>query len=1422
MDHMGSQLSGKKFVAAYRNVLDFLNETSNDYYFFFDFFNETLYFSDKILGTASFLPKDRSFCTFEEWKSIVYPKDIPILMAEFEGMKAGKYFTHNLEYRITNIKGEMAWIHSRGKSQLDEDGVPKWMIGRISESTLPNQADRFTGTFNMDSLKHELEQLLSNHQSGYLLLLGVDDLKAINIQKGWESGNEILKLVARDIEDATSGKKVYRVNGDCFAVNIPGVGHEEVELIFSNLQRSLQGQCTLSGGCVSLDKFTVPDAETLFQYAEKSMDLAKERGKNRLCTFSVEDYEKNLAELELKEDLYNSVRSGYQGFSVVYQPQLYTNSLQLYGAEALLRFHSPRSGPVEPSRFIPALEETGLMVAVGMWVLQTALEQCKKWQKIIPNFHISVNISQTQLEKRDIVTDIISCLNRVGVAPACLTLEVKENILLSCASLLNETCVACKNAGFRISVDDFGTGHSSLTRLKELKINEIKIDQCIIHEIQNSVYNHRLISNVIELAKSRDIEVCCEAVESLGELVVLRELKPTRVQGYLFAKPCPVQQFEALYLDDKNIQYQQRAEQEQKYLHSAMEHEQSSSIEWKEDELAQAVLSAESDIFYVSDLETYDLYYLNLAGRKALDVKGDDYVGKKCYRVLQGLNEPCEFCTNHLLNEDDFYIWEWQNTYSGRRYLLKDKLITYHGKKVRLEVAADITNRENTSKSVKERLKFAEKVVDYTNILSNTVDYKEAVNDVLKSLGEFHQADRAYMFEPSVSRDYWTNTFEWCGENVTPQYDQLQEVPISVVQPWLDAFQRNRSIYIYNLDTLQKTSPALWEVLSMQDISRLIVAPVRDGSEIIAFIGVDNPRYAIDDDSQLRVLSNFLLDRIRHERSELHLRTLLRTNYHSILDILNVGLWVIRLDKNHQHNEMIADDTFKRILGLSSSLPPEECYRHWYERVSSGYYNYVNDAVQQMIDSWSIVQLEYTWVHPQDGEVMVRCIGVRVPDEDGMICLKGYHRIISDIEQPKVVADTALKMVFEYNELNHTAFFHVGRNLLVGDNVKEVNFPQSWIDAGIIHPHFASEFLHAFSMLRMKQQARELEMLLKARSGSYEWFKITLLHPSKEEKDLDTVIVTAEPCGVYRRLEMEHRRIQQFYRVLLSETVAFAEVDLESGNLKSIGGIWSCYEQEMPKGNGKFINYMLGKFEEYLSEEKIKRIRDFCSAENWNEMFERGDVCQRFTYQRMINGHLRWVELAFHLFRENSTQNVYGLLYLKDIHSQKEREMLQLEAATLDPLTRVLNRSAFKKEVCQYVSTCSADICGALILMDVDNFKNINDQMGHLMGDKALKDFAYIIRSTFRQTDIVGRLGGDEFLVFVKGGWRVEDLNRRMEQILKKFRENPEPPMTSSIGITFVQKNQFDYKEWLRQADVALYQTKKNGKNGFCYYSQVV
>lgn len=1418
---MEMQMNAAAAVATYRGILDFLSESSDDYFFLWVFSSGRIYFSQKIRQDYALCEGNEAFCTLAEWKGIVYPQDLPELERDISRLEAGETLVHNMEYRVVNRAGDVVWVSCRGKSHRDETGRPEWMIGRVSERSLEAKTDRLTGAFNMDMLKQELGEVLCNHQEGYLLLVGVDNLKSINVKNGREFGDEVLKRVAESLEVATNGvSRIYRVNGDCFAASLPGLTPQEVETIFSRTQQRLEGQCTLSGGSVPFQKYRIPDAGTLYQYAENSLDYAKAQGKNTLWFFSAEDYEKDLAALELKEDLQQSVQNGFAGFSLVYQPQVFSHSYQLHGAEALLRYRSPRRGDVSPLEFVPILEQTRLICQVGRWVLENALAQCRQWRTYMAEFCVSINMSYTQLCEAGVVEYVRKTVRESGLPGNALTIEVTESMQLQDYPYLNEIFRQWKRQGIQISVDDFGTGYSSLGRLQEMDIDEIKIDRCFISNIQNSAYNYRLLSNMLELANTSQIRVCCEGVETEEELAVLEELHPVLLQGFWFSRPCDPKAFEDLYFHESSPGYQQRLAREAHFRGRRHSVDAPAMVDWQDEEIVQAIMEAESDIFYVSDLETYEMYYLNPAGCKLFGIQ--EYRGKKCYKVLQGRDSPCSFCTNQCLKPDGFYIWDQYNEYCDRHFILKDKMVNYRGRYVRLEVALDITKHEIVSRDVQERLSFAEKVVEYTSILTENSDFREAVQQVLASMGEFYQADRAYLFEPDArAKDHWQNTFEWCRQDVEPQRHNLQRVPPEAMERWMRLFEKDQTIMLFNLDPLRRTSPREWEVLRSQGISRLIAVPLRLDGTVIGFIGVDNPRYSIHDDSQIRVLSYFLVNRIRQERNETRFSALLQSDYGDILGNIGVGLWVIRIDEETGRREMLADDTMHKIMGATHTLTPAECYQYWYGQINDGYFDYVNQSLDSMIHSNRVVQLEYTWKHPDLGEVVVRCTGMRGDDENGKICLKGYHRIISNIDSPRFLPQVHLQDVFEYNELSQTIFFHTDRTLVAGEEQHESGFPHCWIEKEIVHPHFWEKFEKAFTNVRRKQELDIPEILLKGKDGTYQWFRLVLRHPGRDRQDLDTVVTVLEPAGAERVMELEAMRTRRFYQALLSEAIAYAEVDLESGQLQSIGGLWNVYEQDYRRNSDHFIDVLERQLALYLPAENLKELRKYRTQEGWSELFHSGEPTRRFFYRRPVGKELRWVELVIHIFREELTQNVFALLYLKDVNTEKEREVAQARAASRDPLTGLYNRAAFEEMVSTYIRSGEHEPSGMLLLMDIDNFKDINDQWGHLEGDKALQETARILGSTFRQEDVIGRWGGDEFLIFVKGRIHREILERRMQGLLDALRDAGSLSLSSSIGVTAVQRDGYDYNRSLKRADIALYRSKKNGKDRYCFYEDL-
>ena len=197
-----------------------------------------------------------------------------------------------------------------------------------------------------------------------------------------------------------------------------------------------------------------------------------------------------------------------------------------------------------------------------------------------------------------------------------------------------------KKYGIDIAIDDFGTGYSSLGYFRNLEANEVKIDRCFINQIQHSAYNYRLTSNMIKLARSAQIRVCCEGIETEEELIILKEMQPDLLQGYLFARPYRAEEFEAHYICPDHPLYQKRQQREEHFRKLYAAKERKVSQQTGKEELG-IIAESMDEMIYVSDVDTYELYYMNPAGRVLAGVH--DYRKRKCYQVLHGRNEPCEF-----------------------------------------------------------------------------------------------------------------------------------------------------------------------------------------------------------------------------------------------------------------------------------------------------------------------------------------------------------------------------------------------------------------------------------------------------------------------------------------------------------------------------------------------------------------------------------------------------------------------------------------------------------------------------------------------------------------------------------------------------------------------------------------------------------
>ena len=492
------------------------------------------------------------------WGSKVHPDDRAAFMEANQIIADGRSDFHCVEYRAKNRKGEWIWVRCRGYLERDGDGEPSLFAGFITNLGQKNKIDHVTGLFNKLKFEEDIESMLEKRPEHplHLLVLGLDGFKHINELYGKSFGDEILRVIGQRIQGMLPlSASVYRLDGDEFGITVSGERFEMMEL-YRSLSESFRSQqeydgkkyfCTISAGSASYPEDASGYTE-LSEYASHSLKYAKKLGRNRIVFFSRAILEQEMRSLELVELLRESIERQFEGFELVYQPQIAVDTRHVVGAEALARWTCTKYGPVSPGEFIPLLEQSGLIIPFGRWVFREAATQCKAWTKSRPDFKISINLSYLQVVSNSMVPFINNTLERLDLSPANLTVEFTESCMIRENARIRAVFESIRNLGIRIAMDDFGTGYSSLGMLKNSPADVVKIDRTFVRDILTSQFDATFIHFVVALCHDVNIKVCLEGVEREEEFDRVRSMGLDFIQGFLFGKPVPPDVFERDFL----------------------------------------------------------------------------------------------------------------------------------------------------------------------------------------------------------------------------------------------------------------------------------------------------------------------------------------------------------------------------------------------------------------------------------------------------------------------------------------------------------------------------------------------------------------------------------------------------------------------------------------------------------------------------------------------------------------------------------------------------------------------------------------------------------------------------------------------------------------------------------------------------------
>ena len=412
----------------------------------------------------------------------------------------------------------------------------------------------------MDRLQHALEASSRNKHKGALLFLDLDNFKMLNDTLGHDVGDLLLQQVAqRLLSCARKGDTVARLGGDEFVVLLEQLSEHEMdaadfakvvgEKILASLRHPYQlGANTYRNSAsigVALFNGCGQTIDELFKQADIAMYQAKQDGSNDFRFFDPLMQQIINARVSLEGELRQAIDS--QQFQLYYQAQV-NGKHQILGAEVLIRWMHPVRGMIYPAQFIPLAEETGLILIIGRWVLEMACAQLKVWQKsdLTRCLTLSVNVSARQFHEPGFVSQVKAAVQLYEINPALLKLEPTESILMKDIEVTIATMNTLKDIGVRFSLDDFGTGFSSLQYLKKLPLSQIKIDQSFVRDLVLDSSDQAIVRTIIAMAASLNLEVIAEGVETVEQLDTLQSKGCNHFQGYFFGKPMPVEQFDTL------------------------------------------------------------------------------------------------------------------------------------------------------------------------------------------------------------------------------------------------------------------------------------------------------------------------------------------------------------------------------------------------------------------------------------------------------------------------------------------------------------------------------------------------------------------------------------------------------------------------------------------------------------------------------------------------------------------------------------------------------------------------------------------------------------------------------------------------------------------------------------------------------------
>ena len=527
----------------------------DDYLYIIDLQKNTLIISQAAVKRFK-MPGNSFDNAADSVRYFVYEEDRPMIREHLQRIADGNEKNHNLHYRWLDKEDMPVWINCRGIVIDDSQGNAQYLVGCMKETGNQRRADNVTGLLGGPEFNAYMRSQKTHLSKGFLMHIGIDDFGAINSSRGAAYGNYILKSVADCIKECLSDKqKIYHLVADQYVIVDLEHSSEEYaaelkKMIDARLYKFIisekyEAVFSISVGVVDAVTFCEGYEECRKKFAFV-LKKAKKMGKNGFYIFDENDYESFLRTGKIVAALRNSVVNGFNGFEVYYQPIVDCSSERVIGAEALMRFSMTSEEDTEtvsPVDFIPLLEETGLIIPAGRYILDEAAKTCCEMQQYIPDFKMNINVSYVQIMHGNVERDILDVIKKYDLQPDSICIEMTESGFMDMTPVFCRFRKVLDENHICFVIDDFGTGYSNFHCIRDMNPSYVKMDRDFTAKAMNDARDYELYKNIIPMVHSINVRICAEGIEKKEWSLKMKEMQVDYLQGYYYGRPCEKEQF---------------------------------------------------------------------------------------------------------------------------------------------------------------------------------------------------------------------------------------------------------------------------------------------------------------------------------------------------------------------------------------------------------------------------------------------------------------------------------------------------------------------------------------------------------------------------------------------------------------------------------------------------------------------------------------------------------------------------------------------------------------------------------------------------------------------------------------------------------------------------------------------------------------